>query len=347
MSRDTIALVESPAQFLHLLEWAHAEQAGDRTKAVVLAPSEATSVAQLREMATFAEAEQISVEWYEPRTSSMARLRTFRQVGRLVAQAHRLVIGDPFSGMIQALLLSAHPREAVLVDDGTATLEFVSQLVSGESLRRWDAPASMLEVARAPLARHARKFFTDHRVQLFTVMPVAGLPPSQVRHHTYDWTRRRFGPPRTIPGVDVVGSSLAESGVVRVDTYVEAIAQLAEQSGRQGRYFAHRKESAEKLRQVAEASGLEVVRPAVPLEIELRRGPVAQKLASFPSSVGYTLPLVMAGVDTVLELQPVPVGMLAPRVGPTARRFLDRVSEDIRRAGEESSVPMLGLSATA
>jgi len=278
----------------------------------------------------------------------LARLQTLRQVGGLVAQARRLVIGDPFSGMIQALLPAARPRETVLVDDGTATLEFVSQLVSGEPLRRWDAPASVLEVARAPLARHARRFFTAHKVRLFTVMPVVGLPQSQVSTHRYDWTRRRFGPPRTIPGVDVVGSSLAESGVVRLDTYVAAIAQLAQDAGGGGRYFAHRKESAEKLRQVAEVSGLQVLRPQVPLEIELRRGPVARKLASFPSSVGYTLPLVMAGVDTVLELQPIPVGMLEPRVGPAARRFLDRVSDDIRRAGEGSlPAPGLPLSAPA
>jgi len=65
----------------------------------------------------------------------------------------------------------------------------------------------------------------------------------------------------------------------------------------------------------------------------LCRGPVASVLASFPSSVGYTLPLVLAGVGTRIELQPVPTGMLTSRVGGIARRFLDRVSDDLRRAG--------------
>jgi hypothetical protein len=339
MTIDTVALVESPAQFLHVLEWAHAEQAGERTRAVVLAPTEATSVEQLREMAAFAKSERIAVEWHDPRSSMLNRLRTLQQVAAQVSKARRLVIGDPFSGMIQALLFRARPREAVLVDDGTATLEFVSQLVSGEPLRRWDAPPSMLEVARAPLGRHARKFFTAERVQVFTVMPVAGLPPHQVVNHSYDWTRRRFGPPRTVPGVDVIGSSLAESGVVRAEVYVQAIAELAQRNGRGGRYFAHRKESAEKLSWVAQASGLQIVRPTVPLEIELCRGPVAQTLASFPSSVGYTLPLVMAGVATRLEVQPIPSGMLTPRAGQAARRFLDRVSEDMHRIGDESLLP--------
>lgn len=345
MTKDSLALVESPAQFLHLLEWVHAEQAAERTLAVVLAPTEATSVAQLRQMAEFAATERLEVEWHEPRLSTGNRLRTLRRVSAKLAKARRLVIGDPFSGMIQALLFAARPREVVLVDDGTATMEFVSQLVNGESLRRWDAPPSMLELARSPLARHARSFFATERVRLFTVMPVSGMPPSQVINHSYDWTRRRFGPPRTTPGVDVIGSSLAESGVVREQAYLDAIAELAQRSGKQGRYFAHRKESAEKLERLTQVSGLQVVRPSVPLEIELRRGPVAEKLASFPSSVGYTLPLVMAGVATRIELQPIPTGMLTPRVGQTARRFLDRVSEDMRQVGDGTSARVVPLSA--
>ncbi len=340
MSRDTVALVESPAQFLHLLEWAHAEGAAERIVAVVLAPVEETSVAQLRQMVVFAEEERIEVEWHEPRTSKANRLRTVRRVASRVAGARRLVIGDAFSGMIQALLFVARPREAVLVDDGTATLEFVSQLVSGEPLRRWDAPPSVLEAARAPLARNARRFFTGERVKLFTVMPVAGLPPSQVHHHGYDWTRRRFGPPRVVAGVDVVGSSLAESGVVRTQAYLAAIEELALQAGGRGRYFAHRKESAEKLEQIAH-TGLQVVRPSVPLEIELSCGVVAEKLASFPSSVGYTLPVVMAGLPVTVELQPVPAGMLTPRVGLAAQRFLDRISADMRAATAGPGLPQV------
>ncbi len=329
MTRDTVALVESPAQLLHLLEWAHAEQAAHRTVAVVLAPVEATSVAQLRQLAAFADEEDIQVEWYAPRGSLGARLATLRQVAGRVSKARRLVIGDPFSGMIQALLLAAHPREAVVVDDGTATLEFASQLSSGEPLRRWDAQPSAMEPLRAPLGQHARRFFSAERVRVFTVMPVSGLPASRIHHHGYDWTRARFGTPKVVAGVDVVGSSLAESGVVDETAYLEAIERLAARSGWRGRYFAHRKESVEKLEQINRL-GLRVMRPDVPLEIELCRGPVSAKLASFPSSVGYTLPLVLAGVGVSVELQPVPTGMLTAKVGPAARRFLDRISSDLR-----------------
>ena len=326
---DTLALVESPAQLLHLLEWVHAAGAADRTRVVVLAPVEATSVAQLRMLAGYAADEHLHVDWFDARTSFAGRIDALRALAGEVRRARRLVVGDPFSGMIQALLVAGRPSEVVLVDDGTATLEFASQLVSGEPLRRWDAPPSVLEVARSPLAHNARRFFASGRVRLFTVMPVAGLPASQVVRHGYDWTRRRFGPPRTFAGVDVVGSSLVESGVVRLDTFLDAIDTLAVRSGRRGRYFAHRKESDAKLAKLTAATGLQVVRPDVPLEIELRRGPVASVLASFPSSVGYTLPLVLAGVPTRIELQPVPAGMFTSRVGEAARRFLERVSDDL------------------
>ena len=297
---------------------------------MVLAPVEATSVAQLRRLAGFADQEHIGVEWFDARVSLTRRLDAVRVLAGRIRRARRLVIGDPFSGMIQSLLLAARPAEVILVDDGTATLEFASQLASREPLRRWDAPPSALGFARAPLARNARRFFASGRLRLFTVMPVAGLPASQVVRHSYDWTRRRFGPPATFTGVDVVGSSLVESGVVRMEPYLDALVQLAGRTGRPGRYYAHRKEAESKLVRLAAATGLEVVRPDVPLEIELRRGPVASVLASFPSSVGYTLPLVLAGIGTRIELQPVPSGMLTSRMGDVARRFLERVGDDLR-----------------
>lgn len=332
MTEDTLALVESPAQFLHLLEWAHWQQAAERTRAVVLAPTETTSVEQLRQLALLASEEQISVEWHDSRSSTLARLQTLRRLSGRVARARRLVVGDPFSGMIQSLLFAAPPRETVLVDDGTATLEFASQLSGRRPLRRWDAAVSALDLARAPLARQAHRFFSGDQVRLFTVMPVTGLPPGRVHTHRYQWTRHRFGPPRTFPGVDIVGSSLVESGLVRPKEFVDAICALAAGGGR---YFAHRKESASKLARLARINGLEVVRPKIPLEIELRRGPVAEKVVSFPSSVGYTLPLVLAGVATSLEVRPIPIEMLTSRASSAARRFLDQAGPE--RSGDRGN----------
>jgi hypothetical protein len=329
MTDDTLALIESPAQLLHLLEWCHAEQAADRTRLAVLLPNDPGTVTQLRSMADFAEEEGIEVEWYEPRATPLAGLRTVAALRGRVAGARRLVIGDPFSGLIQAMLPFARPQEVVVVDDGTATMEFSTRLAHRESLHRWNAPPAV-GLLRGPLARHAQSFFGDGRLRLFTVMPVTGLPGSRIRHHRYDWTRRRFGPPRPLRGLDVIGSSLVENGLVETESYLDAVTRLAADPGAGGRYFAHRREDGEKLRRLAQRSGLRVVRPKVPLEIELRRGPVASRLASFPSSVGYTLPLVLAGVGPRIAVQPLPPEMIRPQVSVRTREFLERVAADMR-----------------
>ncbi len=329
MTTDTLALVESPAQFLHVLEWCHAENAAENTRIAVLAPTDAVTVAQLRAMADYADEEGIGLDWHTPRESPRAALRTLPDVRRVVTRARRLVLGDPFSGMIQSLLPFARAGEVVVVDDGTATLEFAAQLVHGEPLRRWHLRQSLV---RAPLAHYARRYLGRSRLRLFTVMGVTALPGSRVDRHTYDWTRRRFGPPLVLRGTDVVGSSLVETGVVQVEAYLDAVAALAVHAGAAGRYFAHRREHPDKLRRLAQRTGLRIVRPRVPLEIELRRGPVAQELASFPSSVGYTLPLVLAGTGCRIAVQPLPEAMLNPGVSERARGFLARVGDEMRGA---------------
>ncbi|HEY3337678.1 MAG TPA: hypothetical protein VGK18_04180 [Propionicimonas sp.] len=337
MNTDTLALVESPAQLLHVLEWCHAEQSATRTRLVILDPADPVTVAQLRAMAEFAAEEGIETEWFAPRASALAGMRTIAALRGAVGAARRLVVGDPFSGLIQALLPFAKASEVVVVDDGTATLEFASQLEHGTSLRRWDsAPGTGL--LRVPLARNARSFFASGRLRLFTVMTVTSLPGSRIQHHAYDWTRRRFGPPVRLRGLDVIGSSLAETGVVDTESYLDAVTSLALDAGAGGRYFAHRREDPDKLRRLAQRSGLRIVRPTVPLEVELRRGPVATRLASFPSSVGYTLPLVLAGVGTRIAVQPLPDTMIRPHVTAGARAFLDRMAEDMRHAASGLAV---------
>lgn len=161
-------------------------------------------------------------------------------------------------------------------------------------------------------------------------MTVTSVPGSRIQRHDYSWTRRRFGRPLLLPGMDVIGSSLVETGVVAPDAYLQAVSALAEQRGAAGRYFAHRREDAAKLQLLSRRTGLRIVRPSVPLEIELRRGPVAGVLASFPSSVGYTLPLVLAGVGARIAVQDLPDSMLSAATGAQARSFLQRVSHDMR-----------------
>ena len=195
----TLALVESPAQTLHLLEWVHTVRPADRVRVAVLAPTDLATLGQLRSMADFAEEEGLDLHWFSPRTSALAGLRTLARLRAELEGARRRVIGDPFSGLIQAMLPFTRPREVVVVDDGTATMEFAAQLAAGQPLRRWHS-GERGGIARAPLALHTRTFFRRTRPRLFTVMPVA-VPGSQASRHEYDWTRRRVGPPAAVPAL--------------------------------------------------------------------------------------------------------------------------------------------------
>ncbi len=332
MSLDTLGLVESPAQFLHLIEWCYAEGAAERTTAVVLAPRQPQAVAQLRELAGFAAEEGMAVEWREPRTSVAAFAGAVRRLRPAVRAARRLVIGDPFSGLIQTLLPAVRAQQLIVVDDGTATMEFAAQYAAGGALRRWDSRPSLLDLPRSVLGQQARRVLAGDRLRLFTVMPVVGVPASRLQANRYSWLHGRFAPPRVAGGVDVIGSSLVESGVADREAYLKRVVAIAAASGAPGRYFAHRREDPDKLAELSLASGLRVVRPRLPVEIELRRGPVAARVVSFPSSVGYTLPVALGGLPIEYQFEAVPEEMLDLAVSRRVREFLERMSADLRTA---------------
>lgn len=332
MSLDTLGLVESPAQFLHLIEWCYAEGAADRTRAVVLAPRQPHALAQLRELAGFAAEEGLAVDWLEPRASAAAFAGAVRRLRPSVVAARRLVIGDPFSGLIQTLLPAVRAQQVVVVDDGTATMEFAAQYAGRGALRRWDSRPSPLDLPRAVLGHQARRVLAGAQLRLFTVMPIVGVPASRLQANRYSWLHGRFAPPRVVGGVDVIGSSLVESGVADRSAYLNRVVAIAQASGAPGRYFAHRREDPDKLAELSLASGLRVVRPRLPVEIELRRGPIAHRVVSFPSSVGYTLPVALGGLPIDYQFEAVPEEMLDVAVSRRAREFLEKVSTDLRAA---------------
>ncbi|MFF5446096.1 hypothetical protein [Streptomyces sp. NPDC012888] len=363
----TLALVESPVQLLNVLEWAHAEstapvldavpgQPPRRTpdpappaapaeplRIVVLPPTDPMSRGQLRRVATLARDEGHRVQWQEARGASAAPLKALGALAGSVRRAERIVIGDPFSRFVQLLLAPARAKDLVVVDDGTATMEFMAQLGRGERLRRWHRTgggtlARAKELAYAPVSRRARRLLTpvpgrSRRVEVFSSMPVTPLPGMELRVNDFAWTRARFGPPRLTKGTDLVGTSLVETGVVDRDRYLQAVRTLTRTHGAT-RYFAHRRESSEKLRALAEATGLEIVRPDLPLELIARRGPVGRTVVSFPSTVVHTLPYALSGTGVTVAVCDIDPDWLTGTASPRARGFLAGVTDtarDVRR----------------
>lgn len=390
----TLAFVESPVQLLNVLEWAHqdavsttvtsaaaatAETSGagetPRTEStagpvaaggvtspgltiVVLSPHDPMTRGQLRRVAELARDEGIAVRWEEARGGPTAPLKTVGSLAGELRRARRVVIGDPFSRYVQLLLTLTAARSVIVVDDGTATMEFVSQLAHGERLVRWHRKGSGGAQAAlfAPFSRRARSRLTpgtpdgrasrrgtdkQPKVEIFSSMPVDASAAKlrelgvTVTPNDFAWTRARFGPPRLTRGTDLVGTSLVETGVVDLERYLEAVAELARTHGAT-RYFAHRRESSDKLQRVTSATGLEIVRPDLPLELVARRGPIGRTILSFPSTVVHTLPLALAGTPVTVAVCEVERTWLTAGASPRAEGFLSGVTgsaRNVRRLG--------------
>lgn len=302
---------------------------------------------QLRRMADLARDEGYEVRWEEARGGTMAPFHTIGGLAPLLRKARRIVMGDPFSRYVQLLLTITKARELVVVDDGTATMEFVAQLARGERLVRWHrrggrpAPRDLLF---APVSSSARRRLTPSErrsVEVFSSMPIDSAPEGvRLTSNDFSWTRARFGPPRITKGADLVGTSLVETGVVDPDHYLEAVRTLSKTHGAT-RYFAHRRESTEKLHRLAVETGLEIVRPDLPLELIARRGPIGRTILSFPSTVVHTLPLALAGTEVRVAVCDIDPTWLTENASPRAQGFLSGVTgtaRDVTRLSASTAV---------
>ncbi|MFD7235243.1 hypothetical protein ACFWAT_08025 [Streptomyces syringium] len=365
-----MAFVESPVQLLNVLEWAHhhtgaarpdhsplcdgvprqssGRHPGESTPPlpddadglllVVLAPHDPMTRGQLRRMAELAREQGYRVRWEEARGGPGAPAHTIGGLAGALRTARRVVIGDPFSRYVQLLLMITRARELVVVDDGTATMEFVSQLARGERLVRWHRRGGRgaRDVVFAPVSASARRKLTPNTrrsVEVFTSMPVEAPAGVTVTVNDFAWTRATFGPPRLTRGTDLVGTSLVETGVVDAEAYLEAVAALARTHGAT-RYFAHRREHTDKLHRIGARLGLEVVRPELPLELIARRGPIGRTVLSFPSTVVHTLPLALAGTGVTVVVCDIDPAWLTDTASPRAEGFLSGVTDtarDVRR----------------
>jgi hypothetical protein len=345
----TLAFVESPVQLLNVLEWAHTSvhhgtAPGAGLTLVVLSPNDPMTRGQLRRMAELARDEGHQVRWEEARGGTTAPFHTIGGLAPLLRRARRIVMGDPFSRYVQLLLTITRAPDLVVVDDGTATMEFVAQLARGERLVRWHRKGGRpgpRDLVFAPVSSLARRRLTpgEHRtVEVFSSMPIDETPIGvRVTANDFSWTRARFGPPRLTKGADLVGTSLVETGVVDGDRYLQAVRTLAKSHGAT-RYFAHRRESAEKLHRLAAETGLEIVRPDLPLELIARRGPIGRTILSFPSTVVHTLPLALAGTEVRVAVCDIDPAWLTENASPRAQGFLSGVTGTARDVHRLSAV---------
>jgi len=77
-------------------------------------------------------------------------------------------------------------------------------------------------------------------------------------------------------------------------------------------------------------TGLEIVRPDLPLELIARRGPIGRTILSFPSTVVHTLPLALAGTEVRVAVCDIDPDWLTTRASPRAQNFLTGVTNTAR-----------------
>jgi hypothetical protein len=268
----------------------------------------------------------------------MAVARSVRALAAEMGGVHRLIVGDPYSGVIHVIISVTKLSEVTIVDDGTATLEFARQWAAGEQLSRWHQVATPSQrrqistLARDQIAGTVRRRLSAEagcRLRVFTSMPVE-IPRVRIIRNDFSWLRSRHPVPRLKPGADLVGTSLVENGVVKADAYLEGVETLIDRY-QADRYFAHRKEADWKL-DLIQRIGIKVVRPTLPLEIIARRGPIGSTIVSFPSTVVHTLPTVLAESDVKVVVCEISNDWYQPKTKQRADDFLDRVSSSARRS---------------
>ena len=329
MRRSSLALVESATQLLNVAEWAYANGDADDTTVAVLAPKDPHSVRQLNRVAEAISGLGLDLHLYPVRNRRPAALAGAARTARAMARADRLIVGDPFSRFIQTRLPLSSACDVVVVDDGTATWEFAKCIDAGKPLVRWGMSLAGAEWR----AERATRFYSpgpDRDLTVFSCLSDATPLAAIGLANRYEWARSWSRPEVVDDEIDVLGVSLVDNGVIERRPYVDAVAALARGSA-PVRYIAHRRESASLLGEIAALPGVRVVRNDLPVELALRRGPVARRIVAFPSTAAHTLPVVLSDVGVRVRIRPVERQWFTPATTRHAREFVARIADTAPR----------------
>lgn len=326
MRFPTLALVESATQLINACEWVHDSGEADATSIVVLAPTDAESVRQIHGVADVVRDSGVSVAVLPVRAARPGTPLFTARVLADVARARRLVLGDPFSRYIHTLLPSSRAAQVVIVDDGTATWDYAACIDNRDPLMRWTGPSAP---ARPHAIRATRLLTPSARrsIDVFTCLPGATPVGATELVNRYRWVRAWHRPEVIDDRIDLLGTSLVDSAVVDRHAYLNAVAAVA-RTATPVRYLAHRRESAQLVAEIATIDNVRVVRPDRPVEMFLRRGPVARRVIAFPSTAAHTLPIVLSDLDLDLRVQPIDPGWFTMCASLRARSFVARIAHD-------------------
>ena len=222
---STVALVESPAQLLNVVEWAHQRPTPADRCPIGADPRPARPRPVGGSCAAWPgwPARPVSRCAGTSRGSAVRRRPYGAVAGRRPRRRRPAGPRRPVLGRDAGRSPLCRTSEVMLVDDGTATLEFARQWAAGEPLRRWHQVAA---------EEHRRQITTFARDQIAGLAPApagdraraAGSPssaacrwrsaPRGCCRNTLRLAAGAASPATGQRAADLVGTSLVETGVV-------------------------------------------------------------------------------------------------------------------------------------
>lgn len=316
------AWVESPLQLLGALEHAALERAAlERPALGTTAPASTSLIVHPR--AGDAQLESTAAILHRTLNEADTPCAVEIAIERRVLPAARFVeggdwlLGDPFSGHVQARLARAVPRSLTLVDDGAITRHLAKLLVTASPLVRPGAATgrSPLTRLRRSLAERAsrvvRTLAHDGRLDVTTYLAhddpaVAQLISvgARVRSHRFDVTRTLGHAAAAVPpgAVVVLGTAAVADGSATAAAHLDWVAGIAR--SHPVAYAPHRREPSWMLRTLSRIPRVTVLAVPVPIELALAAAERPLEIVSRPSTAIETLELVLRGTGSMIRLDP-------------------------------------------
>jgi hypothetical protein len=244
--------------------------------------------------------------------------------------ARKRLVGDAYSGQFRLAVALTGVRDLVAVDDGSAMLNFATQVLEARPLRRSGKAEGWLARRLGRIAslrlhhtlQHGgmRTFSAYSEDEELTALAAAG---ATVLHNRYRWVRKtKFVKDDDAMETVVLGSALHDDGFVKGAAYQEWVQQQVAAGA--GVYFPHRREKAKSLKHFKHTEGLKVRKAELPIEIVLASSRTVTTVITLPSSVVATLRSILPE-HVEVRVCPVPEQWLTKKADDDLRAKLNRI----------------------
>lgn len=289
------AVVGTPRQLLGAAEWVHATgRSRSDVHLTVLLPADANSAQQT--LALLADDPWPACDVVRLR-GTRDRYSWLREMTRSSGTVEALLIGEYRLTLLRELADRLRPDELVLTDDGNATVLVANHRNRRNSGRR--GLDSLRLNGSTDSRKHLHRIAGLHgrepdRLVYSTIYGLAPQQPDRVEGHRFDHLMSRGDIPAMGRDGVVLGSTLAESGIIGVETYERLVGELLTNLDA-CEYWPHRREDPAKVRHLADRFGLRVRSWDMPVERAILSG------AQRPSAVGA---VVSSALDSLAVMFP-------------------------------------------